>query len=72
MRILGVILIIVGVVGFLVTGGSYTTSEEVLDVGPLQLEREEERSLPITPLASGILVVAGGVVTVLGMRQEKV
>lgn len=70
MRILGVILIIVGIAGFLVTGVSYTTSEQVIDVGPLQVEREEERSLPITPVASGILIVVGGVVTVVGRQGE--
>jgi hypothetical protein len=70
MRILGVILIIAGIAGFLVTGVSYTTSEQVIDVGPLQVEREEERTLPITPVASGILVVVGGVLTMVGMRRE--
>lgn len=70
MRILGVILIIAGIIGFLVTGVSYTTSEKVVDVGPLQVEQEQERSLPITPVASGILVVAGGVIMVVGRRGE--
>lgn len=70
MRILGVILIIAGLVGFLVTGVSYTTSEKVVDVGPLQVEQEEERSVPITPVASGILMLAGGVVVVVGRQGE--
>lgn len=70
MRILGVILIIAGIVGFLVTGVSYTTSEEVIDVGPLQVEREQERSLPITPVASGVLIVVGGVLMVVGTRRK--
>lgn len=70
MRILGITLIIAGIIGVLVTGVSYTTSEEVVDVGPLQVEREQERSLPITPVASGILVVVGGVVTVVGRQRE--
>jgi hypothetical protein len=70
MRILGVILIVAGIAGFLLTGVSYTTSEEVIDVGPLQVEREEERSLPITPVASGALVVVGGALVVVGMRRQ--
>lgn len=70
MRILGGILIIAGIVGFLVTGVSYTTSEEVVDVGPVQVEQEQERSVPITPVASGILIVAGGVILVVGRRRE--
>lgn len=70
MRILGVILIIAGLVGFLVTGVSYTTTEEVVDMGPVQVEREQERSLPMTPVASGLLVVVGGGLTVVGMRRK--
>ena len=70
MRILGAILIIAGILGFLVTGVSYTTSEQVIDAGPLQVEREQERSLPITPIASGILVVVGGVLTVVGTQRK--
>lgn len=70
MRILGVALIVFGILGFLVAGISYTTTEQVIDVGPLQVEREQERSLPITPLASGLLVLAGGALTVVGMRRE--
>ncbi|MFP4228506.1 MAG: DUF3185 domain-containing protein [Salinivenus sp.] len=70
MRVLGVILIIAGIVGFLVTGVSYTTTEQVVDMGPLQVEREEERSLPITPVGSGILVLVGGVLTVVSMRRN--
>jgi uncharacterized membrane protein HdeD (DUF308 family) len=71
MRILGIALIIFGIGGFLVTGISYTTSENVLDVGPLQVEREKERSLPITPVASGVLVVVGGGLTIVGMRRKR-
>jgi uncharacterized membrane protein YidH (DUF202 family) len=70
MRILGVVLIVFGILGFLVAGISYTTTEQVIDLGPLQVEREQERSLPITPLASGILVVMGGALTVVGMRRK--
>jgi len=69
-RILGVILIIAGILGFLVTGVSYTTSEQVIDAGPLQVEQEQERSLPITPVALGILVVVGGVLTVVGTQRK--
>lgn len=70
MRILGVILIIAGIVGFLITGISYTTTEQIIDMGPLQVEQEQERSLPITPVAAGILVVVGGALTVVGVQRK--
>lgn len=70
MRVLGVALIVAGVSGFLFTGIWYTTTEKVIDAGPLEVERTQERSLPITPLASGILVVVGGALTVVGTQRE--
>lgn len=70
MRTVGILLIIAGIAGFLISDVSFTTTEEVMDVGPLEVEREKERSLPITPVASGVLIVIGGVVTVMGMRRD--
>jgi len=71
MRTIGILLIMAGIAGFLISDVSFTTTEKVVDVGPLEVEREEERSLPITPIASGALIVIGGGITVMGMRQSK-
>lgn len=71
MRILGVILIIAGIAGFLITGVSYTTTEQVIDMGPLQVEREQERWVPITPVASGLLILVGGALTMVGIRRNR-
>lgn len=58
-RTSGIVLIIAGVLGFIVGSVSFTTSEEVADVGPVEIEKQEENSLPISPLASGTAVIAG-------------
>lgn len=71
MRIIGIILLVLGIVGLFVSGISFTTSEEVVDVGPLQVEREEERTIPFTPIASGVLIVVGGVLTAVGIRRDR-
>lgn len=70
MRILGLVLIAAGIIGLFITGISFTTTEEVVDVGPLQVEREEEHQVPIGPIASGVLIVVGGVLTVVGFRRS--
>ena len=71
MRAIGILLIIAGIAGFLISDVSFSTTEKVMDVGPLEVEREKERSLPITPIASGVLIVVGGVVTVMGVRRNR-
>jgi uncharacterized membrane protein HdeD (DUF308 family) len=70
-RTIGILLIITGIAGFLISDVSFSTTEEVADIGPLEVEREKERSLPVTPVASGALVVIGGVVTVMGIRRNR-
>lgn len=67
--IIGIILIVLGIIGFIIGGFSFTTEENVADVGPLELEKEETHTVPITPIASGIAVVAGIVLVVVGSKK---
>jgi hypothetical protein len=66
MRILGVLLILVGIAGLTFGSFSYTHSENVADLGPVKIQREERKTIPITPLASGAALVAGIALVVAG------
>jgi uncharacterized membrane protein YidH (DUF202 family) len=66
--IIGVVLIVAGVVALAYGGVSYTTREEVIDVGPLEVAKEERRTFPIPPVAGGALLVGGLVLVILGAR----
>lgn len=70
MKTAGIILIVLGLLGFVVTGISFTTEETVVDVGPLEVEQEKERSVPFTPLAAGGAVAVGIGLVVAGTRRE--
>lgn len=70
MRTLGVILIVLGILGFVLGGISFTREETVADVGPLEVETERRETIPITPIASGIAVIAGIVLVVAGGRRS--
>lgn len=69
MKIIGIILIVLGLLGFIFGGISFQQEEEVADLGPLEIEREETRTIPITPIASGAAVVAGIALVVVGSRK---
>lgn len=71
MRIVGIALIVLGLLGFFVTGISYTTEEDVANVGPVEVEKQEERTIPITPLAAGGAVVVGIGLLVADRRRER-
>lgn len=72
MKILGIVLIVVGLLALAFGGISWTRREKVVDLGPIQAETEKRETLPLSPVF-GILAVAGGIVLVVAdSRKTKV
>jgi len=67
--IIAVILIALGIVAFAWQGISYTTTEKVVDLGPIQMSAEKTRTLPLPPIAGGICLVGGIVLLVMGRKK---
>ncbi|MGD0436313.1 MAG: DUF3185 domain-containing protein [Bryobacteraceae bacterium] len=67
-QILGIVLILVGLAGLTWGGITYTTKQKVLDVGPIHATRDKTHTLPLTPVAGG-LVLIGGVVLLATSRR---
>ncbi len=59
MKIVGVLLVALGLVGLLYGGVSWTRREKVVDLGPLEVTQEHEKSLPVPPIVGGICLVTG-------------
>ena len=59
MKILGLILIALGLFGLAWGGFTYTTREKVVDIGPIHATRDETHRVPLPPIAGAIAVVAG-------------
>jgi len=61
--VIGVILIVIGIVALAYQGITYTTSEKVVDLGPLKVEAKRERTIPLPPVV-GVIALVGGIVLV--------
>ena len=70
MRLVGIVLVILGVVGLAYGGVTWTTKEKVVDLGPLQVTHDKTQSLPLPPIAGGICLIAGVVLLVSAGRQK--
>ncbi|SPF50800.1 conserved exported hypothetical protein [Candidatus Sulfopaludibacter sp. SbA4] len=66
---LGIVLIVIGLFGLAWGGLSYTTSERLVDIGPIHATREKSHNLPLAPIG-GALALAGGIVIVLAGRKR--
>lgn len=68
--LIGVGLIVLGVLALAYQGITYTTREKVVDLGPLKITADKEKSIPLPPIL-GALALAGGVVlVVVGARKS--
>ena len=68
--LIGILLIVVGVIA-LAYGGytSFTTKENVAKLGPLEINKEEKRSVPTGPIVGG-LCLAGGILLLVTNRKS--
>lgn len=72
MRMLGIILIVVGLLTLALPYVTFTKKEKVLDLGPLQATAEKQERIPVSPLVGGIVLVAGAAIvisTVVGRKS---
>ncbi|WP_263356396.1 DUF3185 domain-containing protein [Acidicapsa ligni] len=68
--IVGVLLILLGIVGFSMGGFSFTHEKKDVDLGPLQVQHEQKKSVPIPPLLSTLALVGGVALVVVGVRSK--
>jgi hypothetical protein len=69
MKVLGIVLMVLGVLGLAYGGFSYTREKKIIDIGPLQATTRTNETVPVPPLVSGAAVAAGIVLLVLSGRR---
>lgn len=70
MRVIGAILLVLGLAGLLTGGFSFTKETTQAQLGPLSLTVKEKESVNIPRWLSVGAMVAGAVVLVLGFRNR--
>ncbi len=68
-RVLGVVLIVVGLIALAWGGITYTRHRKVVDLGPIQASADTKEHVPLPPVF-GIVAVGAGVVLLVAGRKE--
>ncbi len=57
--LVGIALIVLGIVAFTYQGINYTSRETVIDIGPLHATADTQKTIPLSPLLGGLVLVGG-------------
>ena len=69
MKTIGAIVLALGILMTVITGFTYVTKEKVVDIGPLEVQKEEHHPVYWSPITGIVLVVVG--VVVLAISRQK-
>jgi hypothetical protein len=68
--IIGIVLIVLGIIGFATGGISFTHRKKDVDLGSVQISHKTQDTLPLSPIFSTVSLVAGLALVVLGGRTK--
>jgi len=71
MKILGIILIVIGLLAFVIPSITFTRKEKILDIGPIEAVAEKKESLPLSPLLGVSALAVGGALVVAAFVTKK-
>jgi uncharacterized membrane protein YidH (DUF202 family) len=69
-KLLGIVLIVLGIVGVAYGGFQWTRKDKVLDLGPVEVTTNKTETLPIPPVAGAVCLVVGAALIVAGRRID--
>ncbi len=71
MRVLGILLVIAGILMFVFNGINFQTEEKVLDAGPIEINKKENKRVGWPAYAGGVAIAGGVVLLIAGSRKNK-
>ena len=69
-RVIGLVLVAVGIVALLWGGVFWTRQKTVLDAGPLEVKTQKHEGFAVPPIVSVGCLIAGIALVVVGGRQR--
>ena len=70
MKVIGFVLVVLGVLALVYGGISYNRERTVLDVGPFKATATEQKNIPLSPIVGGIALLGGVLLLVVPRKRS--
>jgi uncharacterized membrane protein YidH (DUF202 family) len=61
---IGIVLIVIGIIMIIYTGFNYVTTKNVVDLGAIKINKEENHPVQWSPIV-GVVLLVGGIVIIV-------
>ena len=68
-KIVGAILIAVGLIGIVYGGLTFNTRKTLVDLGPIHATRNQTHSVPLPPIIGAVALIGGIALIMMGRRD---
>ena len=69
MKVLGIALIAVGILMLVFRGFSFTQEKKIVDIGPIEINQKQKKSVD-WPLHAGVIALGAGVVVLVAGNKK--
>lgn len=69
MRIIGALLIALGILAFVYGGFTFTTKKKVIDAGPVEVTSDKTHRVLVPPVLGGLALAAGVGILAFGHKR---
>lgn len=70
-RATGIVIIVIGIIMTVYTGFNYETTEKVVDLGPIEINKKQNHPLQWKPIFGMLIVALGGVLVIKADRTKR-
>ena len=70
MKMVGTVLLVIGIVMTIFTGFNLVTKEKVVDLGSVEISTNKKTPIYWSPITGGVLAVAGILLLTLGRKSK--
>jgi hypothetical protein len=69
-KAIGIAILAIGILMTIYTGFNYVTTEKVVDIGPIQINKEQNHPVQWAPIVGVIIIVIGSILVVKGSSNK--
>lgn len=69
LALIGIVLIAIGLAALIYGGITYTSQEQEVKVGPIEVTAKTKKTIPLPPIVGGVSIAGGVVLLIVGSRR---